>query len=117
MKVKSGVARRKRHKKILKLAKGYRGGRSRLYRTAKEAVARAGRFSYFGRKIKKRDFRSLWIIRINAALFDKDISYSRFIYGLRKANVSLNRKAISQLAIEDPSAFNNLIEIAKAHQQ
>lgn len=112
----TGVARHKRKKKIMKAAKGYRAGRHKLYRTAKEAVMRAGRYAFAGRKIKKRDFRSLWIIRINAALEDRGINYSKFIYGLKKANVQTNRKVISELAIHDTIAFDQLVEIAKANQ-
>ena len=109
-------ARHKKQKKVLKAAKGYRAGRHKLYRSAKEAAMRAGKYAFAGRRIKKRDYRSLWITRINAALDDKDISYSRFIYGLKKAKVDLNRKALSELAIADTTAFNKLVELAIANQ-
>lgn len=110
---KSGPFRKQRNKKILKLARGYRGGRSKLTRTAKEAVMRAGRYAYFGRKIKKRDYRGMWIIRINAACEMRGIAYHRFINGLRKAKVDLNRKALAELALSDPKAFDELVETAK----
>lgn len=113
--VKSGVARHKKQKRVLRAAKGYRGGRSKLYRTAKEALMRAGRFGFFGRKQKKRDYRALWITRISAALMGRGINYSRFINGLKKANVLANRKAISELAIHDPKAFDELVAVARKH--
>lgn len=112
----SGVPRHHRKLRVMKAAKGYRGGRSKLWRTAKEAVARAGRFGFFGRKNKKRDYRALWIVRISAALTDKEINYSRFINGLKKAKVELNRKCISELAINDGKAFDELVAVAKQHQ-
>lgn len=111
--VKHGVARHRRVKRTMKLAKGYRQGRQRLYKTAKEAVARAGKYGFHGRKLKKRDFRGLWIIRINAALEPLGLSYSRFINGLKKAGVQLNRKAIAELALSDPKAFADLAETAR----
>ena len=111
--VKSSVASRKRRKKILKLAKGYRGGRSKLYRTAKEAVARALQYAYRDRKVKKRDFRRLWIIRINAAARINGLSYSQFMRGLRKAEININRKILADLAVRDADAFAQLAEIAK----
>ena len=110
---KSGPYRKQRIKKILKRAKGYRGGRGNLQRAAREAVMRAGRYAYFGRKNKKRDYRSMWIIRINAACEQRGISYSRFMNGLRKANVDLNRKALAELALSEPKAFDELVETAK----
>jgi len=108
-----GAARRRKNKKILGRAKGYYGGRRKLLRSAKEAVARAGQYAFFGRRQKKRDYRGLWIIRINAALEEHDISYSRFMNGLKKANVLLNRKALSELALTEPAAFKDLTETAK----
>ncbi|MBI4566610.1 MAG: 50S ribosomal protein L20 [Planctomycetes bacterium] len=111
--VRIGSARRKRVKKILKRAKGYRSGRHRLYRSAKEAVMRAERYAFFGRRQKKRDYRSLWIIRINAALEPLGLSYSRFMNGLKKADIQLNRKALSELAISEPQAFADLVDKAK----
>lgn len=113
--VRSGAARHRKQKKILKAARGYRGGKSKLYRTAKEALMRAGRFGFFGRRQKKRDYRALWITRISAALMDKGINYSRFINGLKKANVLTNRKAISELAIHDTKAFDELVRMARQH--
>lgn len=110
---KSGPYRKRRIKKVLKLARGFRGGRSKLARTAKEAVMRSGRYAYFGRKNKKRDYRSMWIIRINAACELRGIPYHRFINGLTRAKVEINRKAMSELAISEPKAFDELVEIAK----
>ena len=110
---KSGPFRKQRNKRILELAKGFRGGRSKLTRTAKEAVMRAGKYGYFGRKIKKRDYRGMWIIRINAACEQRGIAYHRFINGLRKAKVEINRKALAELALSEPKAFDELVETAK----
>jgi len=110
MRVKRGVTTRARHKKILKLAKGYRGGRSKLIREAKTAVIHAGADAYRGRKQKKRDNRSLWIIRINAALSAHDISYNRFINDLKKKNIELDRKVLAQIAVEDPEAFADFVK-------
>lgn len=109
----SGPYRKRRIKKILKRAKGYRGGRGKLQRAAREAVMRAGRYGYFGRKIKKRDYRSMWIVRINAACEQRGIPYHRFINGLRRANVALNRKALAELALSEPKAFDELVETAR----
>ena len=106
-------ATHRRHKKVLKRAKGFVGGRHRLFRTAQEAVIRAEAFASKARKKKKGDFRRLWITRITAALRGTGINYSRFINGLKKAAVILNRKMLSQLAIEDPDAFSKIIETAK----
>lgn len=111
--VSSGPARKQRVKKILKRARGFRAGRSKLHRTAREAVMRAGRYAYFGRKNKKRDYRGMWIIRINAACELRGLAYHRFINGLRKANVTLNRKALAELALSEPKAFDELVETAK----
>lgn len=108
-----GAARHRHVRRIMKRAKGYRAGRSRLYKTAKEALARAGQYGFHGRKLKKRDMRSLWIIRINAALEPLGLSYSRFMNGMKKANVQLNRKALSELALSEPAAFAELAETAK----
>ena len=105
---------RRRHKKILKLAKGYFGGKSKLYRTANEAVMKSLQYAYIGRKLKKRDFRSLWITRISAAAQANGINYSRFINGLKKANIDLNRKVLAELAVSDPAAFAAIAEKAKA---
>lgn len=113
--VKRGVTARARHKKILKQAKGYYGARSRVFRVAKQAVIKAGQYAYRDRKQRKRQFRSLWIVRINAAARQCDISYSRFINGLTKANVSIDRKVLADLAVRDSEAFAELAKIAKAN--
>ena len=112
--VKGALSTRKRHKKILKLAKGYRGGKSKLYRIANQAVMKSLSYAYVGRKLKKRDFRSLWITRISAACKMNDINYSRFMNGLKKANIEINRKMLSEIAINDPAAFTQLVETAKS---
>ena len=112
--VKGAMNTRKRHKKILKLAKGYRGAKSKLFRTANQAVMKSLVYSYIGRKQKKRDFRKLWIARINAAARMNGISYSRFMNGLKKADITLNSKMLAELAIADPAAFTALVEKAKA---
>lgn len=111
--VKRGVRARKRRKKVLKQAKGYQGGRSSLYRTAKEAVDRALNYAYRDRRAKKRDFRSLWITRINAAARLNDLTYSQFIKGLKQAEVEIDRKVLADLAIADPNAFSKISMIAK----
>ncbi len=111
--VSSGPARKQRTKRILKRAKGFRAGRRKLHRAAMEAVMRAGRYAYFGRKNKKRDYRSMWIIRINAACEQRGLPYHRFINGLKKASVTLNRKALAELALSEPKAFDELVETAK----
>ncbi len=111
--VKGALSTRKRHKKILKLAKGYRGGKSKLFRIANQAVMKSLSYAYVGRKLKKRDFRSLWITRISAACKMNDINYSRFMNGLKKANIEINRKMLSEIAINDPAAFTQLVETAK----
>jgi len=110
MRVKRGVTARKRHKKLLVLAKGYRGGRSKLLKQAKEAVIHAGVDSYRSRKEKKRTFRALWITRINAALAPHQISYSQFIHKLKNKKVDLDRKILSQIAVEDPETFDQLVK-------
>ena len=111
--VKRGVTTSRRHKKILKLAKGYYGSKSTLYRTAKQAVMKSLAYSYVGRKRRKRDFRKLWIARINAATRQNEMSYSKFMHGLKKANIELNRKMLSEMAINDPKSFAELVNIAK----
>ena len=111
--VKGALSTRKRHKKILKLAKGYRGAKSKLFRIANQAVMKSLSYAYVGRKLKKRDFRSLWITRISAACKMNDINYSRFMNGLKKANIEINRKMLSEIAINDPAAFTQLVETAK----
>jgi large subunit ribosomal protein L20 len=110
---KSGPFRKQRNKKILKRAKGFRAGRSKLLRAGKEAVMRAGQYAYFGRKNKKRDYRGMWIIRINAACDLRGIPYHKFMNGLRLAKVELNRKALAELALSEPKTFDDLVEIAK----
>lgn len=110
--VKRGVTARRRKKKIFKLASGYRGARSRLNRTAQEAVDKAGNYAYRDRRARKREFRALWISRINAAVRMHNLSYSRFIDGLNKAGVKINRKILSDLAIKDPASFSKLVQIA-----
>ena len=108
-----GTKRKNRRVKLLKLAKGFKGDRKSNYKAAKDAVVKALDHSYVGRKLKKRDYRSLWIARINAAVRAEGMSYSRFIDGLVKAGVTLNRKALSNMAIEDPVAFKAVVEVAK----
>ena len=111
--VKRAKNSRKNHKKVLKLAKGYYGGKSKLFKTANESVIRALRNAYVGRKNKKRDYRSLWIARINAAARMNDMSYSKFMNGIKVAGIDINRKMLSEIAINDPKAFTELVEIAK----
>ena len=110
MRVKRGKTANKRHKRTLALAKGYRGGRSKLYKQAKEAVIHAGADAYRGRKEKKRQTRSLWILRINAALKPHGISYSKFINTLKQKNIELDRKILAQIALEDPEGFEELVK-------
>jgi len=110
---KHSVASKKRKKKVLKLARGNYGGRHRLYRTAKETVNKGLAYAYRDRRVKKRDFRRLWIIRINAACRQYDLPYSLFINGLKKAGVTLNRKILADLAVRDVDAFSRLVKIAK----
>lgn len=111
--IKGAMHTRKRHKKVLKLAKGYRGGRSRLFRTANEAVMKAMSNAYIGRKLKKRDFRQLWIARINAAARANGMNYSTMMNGLKKAGISINRKMLAEIAVSDAAAFTALVEKAK----
>ncbi len=111
--VKRSVAARKRRRRILKKAKGYYGARSKLHRVAREAVEKAAIYAYQGRKQRKRQFRSLWIARINAAAREHGLSYSRLIHGLGKAGVEVDRKILAQLAIDDPKGFAELAELAK----
>lgn len=110
---KKSTGRRKRYKKILKKARGYRGGRSKLYRQAKETVERGLKHAYRHRREKKRDFRKLWITRINAAARREGLSYSRFMGGLNKADVELNRKMLADIAVRDPETFSDLVEVAR----
>lgn len=111
--VKRGVIARRRHKKVLKAAKGYYGARSRVYRVAKQAVIKAGQYAYRDRKQRKRQFRRLWIVRINAAARIHGLSYSRFMYGLKQANVEIDRKILAELAVFDKAAFAKLAEMAQ----
>ena len=112
--VKGGLNAKKRHNRVLKLAKGYRGARSKQYRIAKQSVMRALTSSFAGRKERKRQFRQLWIARINAAARINGLSYSKFMYGLKLAEVEVNRKMLSEMAINDPEGFTALVEVAKA---
>ena len=114
--VKKGVNAHKRHKKVLKMAKGFYGSKSTTYRAAKPATMRALRSAYVGRKNKKRDYRKLWIARINAAARMNGISYSRLINGLKKSDIEINRKMLSEIAINDPAGFTKLCETAKSAQ-
>lgn len=111
--VRNSVARNKRKKKIMRAAKGARGGRSKLFKAAKETVERGWRYAYRDRRLRKRDFRRLWIVRINAAARLHDLSYNRFMSGLKKAGVEINRKVLADLAVRDPIAFGELAEVAK----
>ena len=115
MRVKRGYKAKNRRKKVLKLAKGYRGGRSKLYRTAADSVDKALMYAYRDRRAKKRDFRRLWIARINAAARMNNLSYSKFIHGLNKANVALDRKVLAELAISDPAGFAKVADLASRH--
>ena len=111
--IKGALATRKRRNKMLKLAKGYWGAKSKHFKMAKQAVLKSGNYAFAGRKMKKRDFRSLWITRISAACKANGINYSRFMYGLKKSGIELNRKMLSELAINDKAAFAQLVETAK----
>lgn len=112
--VKGGLNAKKKHNRVLKLAKGYRGARSKQYRVAKQSVMRALTSSFAGRKQRKREFRRLWIARINAAARLNGLSYSKFMYGLKLAEVDINRKMLSEMAISDPEGFASLVEVAKS---
>ncbi len=112
--VKRGFKARRRRNKVLKLAKGYRGARSKLFRSATEAVDRALNYAFRDRRVKKRDFRALWIARINAAARENGVSYSRLVHGLKKAEIVLDRKVLAQLAVTDPTGFSAVVAQAKA---
>ncbi len=114
MRIKRGVNAVKKRRKIMKVAKGYYGAKHNQYRLAKEQVMRSGMYAYVGRKNKKRDFRSMWIVRINAAARMNGLSYSRLMHGLKVAGIDLNRKVLSEIAISDPATFTSLCEKAKA---
>ena len=112
--IKGGMNAKKKHNRVLKMAKGYRGARSKQYRVAKQSVMRALTSSYAGRKQRKRQFRQLWIARINAAARINGLSYSKFMYGLKQAEVELNRKVLADMAVNDPAGFATLAEVAKS---
>ena len=112
MRIKRGYKARHRRKRVLKLAKGFRGGRSKLFRKAEDSVDKALNYAYRGRRQRKRDFRRLWIARINAAARMNDLSYSKFISGLKKANVDLDRKVLAELALSDPAGFSKIAALA-----
>ncbi|MDY0374407.1 MAG: 50S ribosomal protein L20 [Desulfobacterium sp.] len=114
MRVKRGFKARRRRNKVLKLAKGFRGGRSKLYRTAADAVDKALGYAYRDRRAKKRDFRKLWIARINAASRMNDLSYSKLLHGLKLARVELDRKVLAELAVSDPAGFSQIAQMAAA---
>ena len=111
--IKVAVTAHKKRRKIMKVAKGYFGAKSKQYRAAKEQVARSMRYAYIGRKLRKREFRRLWIARINAATRMNGMSYSRFMNGLKKANIDLNRKVLADMAVNDAAGFAKLVELAK----
>jgi len=113
--VKGGPVTRRRHKKVLRLARGYRGAKSKLYRPAHEQVMKSLHYAYIHRKLRKRDFRKLWIARINAAARLNGLSYSRFMNGLKKAGVAVNRKMLAELAVNDEAAFGKLVDLAKKY--
>jgi len=115
MRIKRGFKARRRRKKVLKLAKGFRGGRSKLFRTAADAVDKALMYAYRDRRVRKRDFRKLWIARINAAARMNNLSYSNFIHGLKLAGVELDRKVLAELAISDPAGFSQIAGLAAKH--
>lgn len=113
VRTKTGITRRKKHKKVLKLTRGFKWGRSRLVKQAKQAALRAGQYAYIGRKLRKRDMRRLWIQRINAALTPHHLKYNQFINGLKKAKIELDRKILADLAVNDPEAFKAIVEKVK----
>ncbi|MDF1618296.1 50S ribosomal protein L20 [Petrocella sp. FN5] len=113
--IKGAMHTHKRHKRVLKLAKGYRGAKSKQFKTAKQAVMKSGMYAYIGRKLRKRDFRKLWITRINAAARMNDISYSQLMHGLKVAGIEVNRKMLAEMAVNDAPAFSKLVEKAKAN--
>ena len=114
MRTTKGSARNKAKKRLYKRAKGYRGGRGNLLRTVKETLVRAGAYAYRDRRVRKREFRKLWIIRINAAVRERGLRYSEFIHGLKKAGIELDRKTLSEMAISDPNAFDQIVKEAQA---
>lgn len=114
MRIKRGVNSQKRRRATLKQAKGHWGGRSKLYRVAKQAVMKSQKYAYIGRKLRKRNFRSLWITRISAACKLNDISYNRFMHGLKQADINLNRKILADIAVKDEKAFSEIVKVAKS---
>ena len=114
MRTLKGSARRRAKKRLFQSAKGYRGGRGKLLRTVKESVVRAGAYAYRDRRVRKRDFRRLWIVRINAAVRERGLRYSEFIHGLAEAKVELDRKMLADLAVHDPQAFDQIVDLVKA---
>ena len=113
MRTTKGAARNKATRRLFRKVKGYRGGRGNLLRTAKETLIRSGQFAFRDRRVRKREFRKLWIIRINAAVRERDMRYSTFIHGLQKANIELDRKTLAELAVHDPAAFDAVVNQAK----
>ena len=113
MRTTKGAARNKAKRRLFRKVKGYRGGRGNLLRTAKETLIRSGQFAFRDRRVRKREFRKLWIIRINAAVRERDMRYSTFIHGLKKANIELDRKTLAELAVHDPAAFDAVVNQAK----
>jgi len=114
MRTRKGAARHRAKKRLFRRTKGYRGGRGKLLRTAKETVIRAGAYAYRDRRVRKREFRKLWIIRINAAVRQRGLRYSEFIHGLQKAKIELDRKMLAEMAVNDPQGFDQLVEQVKA---
>ena len=115
MRIKRGFKAKKRRNKVLKLAKGFRGGRSKLFRTAADAVDKALMYAYRDRKVRKRDFRRLWIARINAAARLNNLSYSKFMHGLKSAGIELDRKILAEMAVADPAGFSKIADLASQH--
>ena len=111
--IKRSLNARKKHRKVLKQAKGYYGAKSKLFKVANQAIMKSMTYAFIGRKRKKRDFRSLWIARINAGTRQYDLSYSKFMYGLKKNNINMNRKMLSEMAINDPEGFKKLVELVR----
>ncbi len=116
MRVKTGKTRRRRHNKVINQTKGYRMTKSRLFKVANQALLRAGQYAYIGRKLRKRDFRKLWIQRINAAARQNDLTYSQFIHLMKKNNISINRKMLAEIAVNDPGTFKEIINQAEDGQ-
>jgi large subunit ribosomal protein L20 len=113
MRTTKGAARRKAKRRLFRKAKGYRGGRKNLLRTVKESLLRSGQYAYRDRRVRKRDFRRLWIVRLNAAARERGLRYSEFIFGLKKAGIELDRKTLSEMAIQDPNAFDEVVSKVK----